>query len=187
MPDFRRYLIPGATYFFTVVTDGRVPILCKDRSRSTLRGAFEACRKELPFEMPAVVLLPDHLHAIWTLPDGDCDYSKRWGVIKKAFTDQYLAEGGPEQRVTAGRRRQRRRGVWQPRFWEHLIRDETDFERHFDYVHYNPVKHGHVARPRDWEWSSFHRWVRERVYPVDWGCSPDDRFKFEDIAGTVGE
>src|SRR5262245_46823386 len=133
MPNYRRYLVPGATYFFTVVTDGRQPILCADRARQLLSEAIKLCQKQLPFQMSAVVLLPDHLHAIWTLPQVDCDYSKRWGIIKKAFTTSYLAEGGTERRVSAGRAAQRRRGVWQPRFWEHMIRDETDYDRHFDY------------------------------------------------------
>lgn len=187
MPEYRRYLVPGATYFFAVVTDGRAPILSSDSARSFLREAFVACRRERPFEMPAIVLLPDHLHAIWVLPPGDSDYSTRWGAIKKAFTGHYLNDGGSERVVSAGRRNQRRRGVWQPRFWEHMIRDEADFERHFDYIHYNPVKHGYVTRPRDWEWSSFHRWVGAGVYHPNWGCGPDEWFEFRDITDTVGE
>jgi putative transposase len=186
MPEYRRYLIPGETYFFAIVTDGRAPILCTDSARAFLRESILECQRERPFEMPAVVLLPDHLHAIWTLPTEDCDYSTRWALIKKGFTERYLAAGGPERSVSTGRRNQRRRGVWQPRFWEHMIRDETDFERHFDYIHYNPVKHGYVSRPRDWPWSSFHRWVRAGVHPVDWGCSPDAGFDFTEIAAWVG-
>src|SRR5687767_15644841 len=103
MPDYRRYLVPGATYFFTVVTDGRAPILTSESSRSILRKSFDDCFAEYPCEMPAIVLLPDHLHAIWTLPLEDCDYSRRWGVIKKAFTEGYIAAGGTERPVSAGR------------------------------------------------------------------------------------
>jgi putative transposase len=161
------------TYFFTVVTHDRAPILCTDLARPLLHAAFDACRGVCPFDMPAVVLLPDHLHAIWTLPPGDEDFAGRWAQIKGDFTRAYLAAGGVERVVTAGQNRQRRRGVWQPRFWEHLIRDENDYERHFDYVHWNPVKHGHAATAWEWPWSSFRRWVTAGEYPRDWGCGPD--------------
>jgi putative transposase len=135
MPNYRRYLVPGATYFFTVVTESRAPILIADHARRALRSAIRSCRQELPFRIDAIVLLPEHLHAIWSLPEQDANYSKRWGVIKKTFTAAYLEAGGIEQKGTTGKSRQRRRGVWQPRFWEHMIRDETDFDRHFDYIH----------------------------------------------------
>ena len=184
---YRRVRIDGGTYFFTVVTDRRAPILCTPSSRKFLREAIQACQAEYPFEMSAVVLLPEHLHALWVLPSGDCDFSKRWAIIKRTFTESYLANGGREQRVTKGRQRQGRRGVWQPRFWEHMIRDETDYERHFDYIHYNPVKHGHVTRPQDWKWSTFHRWVGEGVYPIDWACATDDKWSFKEIVDVVGE
>ena len=184
MPNYRRDWSPGATYFFTVVTHRRSPLLCTDLARPLLHAAFEDCRRECPFDMPAVVLLPDHLHAVWTLPPGDDDFAGRWARIKGDFTRQYTSAGGGERSVSAGRHRQRRRGVWQPRFWEHLIRDEADYERHFDYVHWNPVKHGHVPRVVDWEWSSFHRWVAAGVYPPDWGCGPE---RFTGAERTTGE
>jgi putative transposase len=187
MPDYRRYLVPGATYFFTVVTDGREPILCADFARQLLSSAIAECRKRLPFQVPAIVLLPEHIHTIWTLPEGDSDYSKRWGVIKKAFTTGYLAAGGAERPVSAGRIAQRRRGVWQPRFWEHMIRDETDYERHFNYIHFNPVKHGHSTSPAEWPWSSFQKWVEVGVYDKDWGKVPDASHTFAEIADTIGE
>ncbi len=184
MPHYRRYWVPGATYFFTVVTHGRAPILCTNLARPLLHAALEDCRRECPFDMPAVVLLPDHLHAVWTLPPGDDDFAGRWGRIKRVFTQTYLAAGGDQLPITAARRRQHRRGVWQPRFWEHLIRDEDDYEKHFDYIHWNPVKHGYAATAWDWEWSSFRRWVTAGVYPPDWGCGPE---LFNGLEGTAGE
>jgi putative transposase len=187
MPNYRRYLVPGATYFFTVVTESRSRILISPMARQTLRDAIRSCRQELPFEINAIVLLPEHIHAIWTLPSGDANYSKRWGIIKKTFTTAFLESGGREQRVTAGKERQRRRGVWQPRFWEHMIRDETDFDRHFDYVHYNPVNHGHVTCVKDWPFSSFHRWARSGVYASDWGCAAAGALRFDDLDDSAME
>jgi putative transposase len=172
MPNYHRLYVPGGSFFFTVVTEGRVPFLCCETARGHLRNVLQACRQLWPFRIDAIVLLPDYLHAIWTLPQGDSDYSKRWGWIKKEFTKAWLAGGGTERTRSESRVRNRRRGVWQRRFWEHTLRDEEDFEKHFDYVHYNPVKHGLVQSPRDWPYSSFHRWVRLSVYPPDWGCSP---------------
>jgi putative transposase len=120
--------------------------------------------------MPAVVLLPDHLHAIWTLPEGDAGYSVRWKRIKEEFTKNFIQAGGEEGPRSDSRLRRQERGIWQRRFWEHTIRDEDDFEEHFNYVHYNPVKHRLVRYPRDWPYSSFHRWVKLGAYPPDWSC-----------------
>ncbi|MDD5321740.1 MAG: hypothetical protein PHD43_14225 [Methylococcales bacterium] len=106
----------------------------------------------------------DHIHAILTLPYDDCDYSKRCGIIKKHFTQTWLDMGGTEQSVTASRLRYRRRGVWQRCFWEHALRDERDYQTHFDYLHFNPVKHGVVKNVLDWPYSSFHRWPEQGVY-----------------------
>jgi putative transposase len=128
------------------------------------------CANRFPFEVPAIVLLPEHLHAIWTLPRGDDRYPLRWRWIKREFTREWLKVTGIEQKRTPARKRERRRGVWQRRYWEHTIKDESDFEAHFDYIHYNPVKHGHVTRPRDWPWSSFHRWVTAGHYHIDWAA-----------------
>ena len=130
------------------------------------------------------------IHTIWTLQPDDADYSRRWGWIKKEFTKGWLRLGGAEQAVTVEQRRERRRGIWQPRFWEHTIRDADDFERHFDYIHYNPVKHGLVRCPHEWPWSSFHRWVHAGVYPDKWACSchhPTASLDFEDIEDMTGE
>jgi putative transposase len=121
-----------------------------------------------PWEMTAVVLLPDHLHLIWRLPCGDVDYSTRVSLLKKRFTLAYLAAGGDEAAVPTGQCRHRLRGVWQRRFWEHVIRTAKDFRMHLDYIHLSPVKHGLAARPSEWPWSSFHRYVRRGWYEPGW-------------------
>ncbi len=171
MPEFRRWFVPGGTYFFTLVTANRAGLFWQERARRLLGEAMREARTRAPFTTVAIVLLPDHVHAIWTVPAGDADYPARWQAVKARFTSAWLASGGTEQKVTGGYQRQRRRGVWQPRFIEHTIRDEDDLRDHADYIHYNPVKHGYVARPRNWPWSSFHRYVRSGDYPEDWGAS----------------
>jgi len=188
MPDWRRAFLPGGSFFFTVVTDGRAQILTDSPARALLGRTIRRCQERWPFEINAIVLLPEHVHAIWTLPRGDAEYAKRWGWLKKEFTKSWLAAGGVEQQQTAGRIRDGRRGVWQPKYWEHMITDEDDFERHFDYIHYNPVKHGHVGCPHEWPWSSFDRWVKRGVYPRNWACWKDDRqIDFSDIESSVGD
>jgi putative transposase len=174
MPNYRRAFRPGGTFFFTLVTYSRAAFLCDPSARRILRGAIDECRTVMPFEIDAFVLLPDHLHAIWTLPD-DGDFSKRWGVIKKRFTQSWIAQGGWQGDVSQSRNRNHRRGVWQRRFWEHLIRDDQDFEQHLNYIHYNPVKHGHAPCPHAWEWSSLHRWISNGTYATDWCCACNDR------------
>ena len=168
MPNFRRRRIRGATYFFTVVTDGRRPILTTDLARPLLRDAIAATGTRWPFEIDAWVLLPDHLQAMWTLPHGDFDYSRRWAFLKKEFTKAYLAAGGTEATKTIGRVRDGRRGVWQPKFWEHTVRDDEDYARHFHYLHYNPVKHGLAGRVAEYPHSTFHRHVTEQRYTSSW-------------------
>jgi putative transposase len=169
MPEFRRWYVPGGTYFFTVVTQDRLPVLQGPEAVRMLGRVMRKVRRRYPFQTPAIVVLPDHLHCVWTLPQGDADFSGRWRRIKRAFSDQWVSAGGPEALRSASRVRRGEHGVWQRRFWEHQIRDEGDLERHMDYVHYNPVKHGHAARPADWPWSSFPRHVRLGQYPPDWG------------------
>ncbi len=122
-----------------------------------------------PFETMAIVLLWDHLHCLWTLPPGDDDYSGRWKKIKATFTRDWLRNGGEDQPVSRAKAARGRRGVWQARFHEHTIRDEKDLENHADYLHYNPVKHGYVNRPWDWQWLSFRRFVELGQYDRDWG------------------
>ena len=187
MPNWRRNFVPGGTFFFTVVTHGRRPIF-KDAQATRLLGhIFRACRSQLPFQTEAIVLLPEHIHTIWTLPRGDVRYSQRWGWIKKEFTKRWLSAGGEDRSISNGRRRERRHGIWQPRFWEHTIESEDDFDAHLDYVHYNPVKHGHVYCPKDWKKSSFHRWVRLGVYPADWGSGVDQPAKLKQLESMTGE
>jgi putative transposase len=169
MPDYRRAHVPGGTFFFTLVTEHRAPILMDPEARRILRHALVRCRFRWPFRVEAVVLLPDHMHTIWSLPHGDSDYSTRWAWVKKEFTKSWLGAGGAEAATSASCQRNRRRGVWQRRFWEHCIEDEGDLERHCDYIHYNPVKHGLVRAPIEWPYSSFHRFVRLGVYPPEWG------------------
>ena len=124
--------------------------------------------QERPWKTEAIVLLPDHMHVLWRLHVGDTDYSTRVAMLKRRFTYAWLRSGGRDRQVTAAQRRLRRRGVWQPRFWEHTIRDAADFKMHLDYVHLNPVKHGLVRLPREWPWSSFHRYVTMGEYEPDW-------------------
>jgi putative transposase len=162
MVRYRRNFVPGGTFFFTVtVADRRSSVLVE--RIAALRAAFRVTRSETPFAIDAIVVLPDHLHTIMTLPPDDSDFSGRWRRIKSLFTRRIAAQDETLQN---------KRGeyaVWQRRFWEHTVRDETDFARHVDYIHYNPVKHGLVSRARDWPYSSFHRYVRQELLPEDWG------------------
>jgi len=169
MSDYRRCFVAGATYFFTVVTYGRRPTLTTDPGRRFLRSAIEKVRADRPFELFATVLLPDHWHLIMQLPPGDAKYSIRVKRIKEEFTRSWLDAGLPEATVTGAQAKKGERGIWQPRFWEHTIRDEVDLERCTDYVHWNPRKHRLVLRVRDWKWSSFHRFVGAGDYGIDWG------------------
>jgi putative transposase len=121
-----------------------------------------------PFGIDAAVVLPEHLHCIWTLPAEDSDYSMRWRLIKSFFSRQCGDEVRAE--ISASRRRKKEQAVWQRRFWEHCIRDQRDWVRHVEYIHYNPVRHGLVRAPRDWQYSSFHKYVREGKYDVMWGA-----------------
>jgi putative transposase len=188
MPSYRRAFVPGGSFFFTLVTNRRARLFSELRGRNLLGSTFRKCLLKWPFTINALVLLPEHLHAIWSLPPGDDEYPKRWGWIKKEFTKEWLYVGGAEGHISDGRMRERRRGIWQPRFWELTLEDEDDFERHFDYIHYNSVKHGHVKCPRDWPWSSFHRWVKAGVYPEHWACSHRGfAMDFSDIEDSVGE
>jgi putative transposase len=173
MSDYRRAYVPGGTFFFTLVSQRRAALFSKAIARRLLGSVMRRCFLRRPTRVMAIVLLPDHLHTIWTLPEGDADFSTRWAWIKKEFTKSWLALGGREEQQRESQRRERRRGVWQRRFWEHTIRDESDLEAHFDYIHYNPVKHGLAKSPRQWPWSSFHRWAAAGVYLADWAAEQD--------------
>lgn len=173
MPNYRRFKVAGGTYFFTVVTLHRLRFLKSPEARAALREAFEKVRERHPFGIDAIVLLPDHLHCVWTMPRGDHDYSNRWSRIKAQFTKRYLALGGVEGGVSTSRVIRGERGVWQRRFYEHSVRDEVDLKRCIDYIHINPVKHKLTTRVRDWPWSSFHRYVQAGEYDAAWGCSDE--------------
>jgi putative transposase len=162
MVRYRRNVVPGGTYFFTVTLADRSSSILIDHV-GELRTAFRATRRERPFAIDAVVILPDHLHAIFTLPTGDTDFSGRWRRIKGHFSTRLIAEG-----FAGARRPNGDLALWQRRFWEHTIRDDEDFARHVDYIHFNPVKHGLATRVCDWPYSSFHRYVRQGILPNDW-------------------
>jgi putative transposase len=168
MSDYRRLWVPGGTYFFTVNLADRSRRLLVDNI-DALRMGVAAVRVAHPFETVAWCVLPDHLHVVWTLPPGDDDFATRWMLIKAQFSRR--VENG--ERLSASRRKHHERGIWQRRYWEHLIRDERDLQNHIDYIHFNPVKHGWAQRPGDWPYSSFHRFVLEGVLPADWAGSPD--------------
>jgi putative transposase len=163
MTAYRRNFVPGGSYFFTVnLADRKRRLLIEHIA--ALRSAFRVTRSRHPFSIEAIVVLPDHLHAIWTLPHGDADFATRWRLIKSTFS-HHLPK---EEEISPSRLQKGERGIWQRRYWEHTLRDETDFIRHVDYIHFNPVKHGHTTSVKDWPYSSFHRMVRMGAYPNDW-------------------
>lgn len=161
MSNYRRAFEPGGVYFFTVVTHDRRPLFNDPAAIDHLRAAFRYVTQRRPFEIDALVILPDHLHCLWFLPTSDADFSTRWQMVKTHFTRSMNRDGniGP---------------YWQPRFWEHLIRDQNDLNRHRDYIHYNPVKHGYVAQPSDWHPSTFNRFVQAGLYPTNQATVPPD-------------
>jgi putative transposase len=164
MPNYRRAIVPGGCFFFTVNLLERRQTLLVDHI-AILREAIVTTRRSHPFAIDAFVVLPDHVHAIWTLPPDDRDFSMRWRLIKSRFaTALPKQERRNDVRIARGER-----GIWQRRFWEHLIRDESDYARHVEYCYINPVKHRLVARVCDWPHSSFHRDVRAGLFPADWG------------------
>jgi len=168
--------VEGGCYFFTVVTAGRRALFAEPEARSCLGCCFREVAREHPFETIAVVLLPDHLHALWQLPDGDSAYDRRWAAIKAGFTRSWLSTGGAEACPTPGLANERRRGVWQRRYWEHTIHDVDDLEHYLDYIHFNPVKHGLARAAGDWPWSSFHKYVRMGHYEPGWGTREQEPF-----------
>ena len=168
MPNYVRSRVEGGTYFFTIVTNGRRQIFHQPLARRLLREAMREVRSTHPWETCAIILLPEHMHMLWRLPAGDADYSRRIGKIKATFTKAFLASGGRRGKITQSETEKGYAGIWQPRFWEHTIRDARDFKIHLDYIHLNPVYHGLAAFPRDWPWSSFHRYVRLGEYESDW-------------------
>ena len=174
MPNYRRLRAPGATYFFTVTLADRRSTVLTDRI-DLLRAAFRETLRTAPVRLAALVILPDHLHAVWTLPPGDADYSGRWRRIKGGFTRRL---GRPGRRSDS-KRAKGEHGVWQRRFREHGIRDAADFARHVEYCWWNPVRHGLAGRVADWPYSTFHRDVRRGVVTADRGGGEE--------VGTAGE
>ncbi len=169
---YKRQLISGASYFFTVVTHNRRPIFNNEQSIITLRKAFRTVRAKHLFEINAIVILPNHLHCIWTLPEKDRDYAKRWRLIKTWFTKNCDAALRVEQ--DASRKARNEQAVWQHRYWEHVIRDQKDLTNHIAYIHYNPVKHGYVKTVIEWRYSSFHRYVNKGWLDKNWGTGEID-------------
>jgi putative transposase len=163
--DYRGVRTNGGTYFFTVTLLERKGNDLLTRHIDLLRQAVAQVKKQYPFNIHGWVVLPDHLHCLLELPEGDSDYALRWRLIKTLFCRSIPADEFRSQ----VRLRRRERGIWQRRFWEHLIRDQRDFDHHLDYIHYNPVKHGYVCRVADWPYSTFHHWVVRGVYDEHWG------------------
>ena len=181
MPNYRRSQTEGGTYFFTVNTLQRQPFLVAADVREALREAIKEIRVSFPFAIDAWVLLPDHLHCLWTLPPGDADFATRWRIIKTRVTQGCGKRLMRDEYLTARRKHKLQGSLWQNRYWEHQIRDEGDFDRHADYIHWNPVKHGYVKVVANWQYSSFHQYVKEGVYPCDWASGE------EEIGAEFGE
>ena len=169
MSVYRRNYVAGGTYFFTVNLLDRKKALLVDYV-GALRESVAQVKRKRPFQIDAWVVLPDHMHAVWTLPEGDSDYSGRWREIKKAF-NRYIPM---DELLSPARQQQGERGIWQRRFWEHTIKSDVDYRHHIDYVHINPLKHGLVNSVKDWPYSSFHQYVKKGVYPENWcGTTPN--------------
>ena len=172
MPKYHRLKTSGACYFFTVVSYQRKPILCCDAIRNALHHGVKDTQQQMPFTIDAWVLMPDHMHCILTLPPMDDDYSKRWGLIKSQVSES-CPQFTNQDHLTNSQKKRHESTLWQRRFWEHQIRDQTDFNHHMDYIHYNPVKHGLCQQPNQWMWSTLHRYIKNGVYPPNW-CPTDD-------------
>lgn len=170
MPNYIRADAPGATFFFTVTLADRGARYLVDQV-AELRACVKTVKERHPFDIEAMVVLPEHIHALWRLPVDDGDYSTRWMLLKQSFTHRLAELGVLREDATKRRGRRGEHTLWQRRFWEHQIRDEDDFARHVDYIHFNPVKHGWVLRARDWPYSSLHRYVRQGMLAPDWGIS----------------
>ena len=168
MSDYRRMTNASGLYFFTVMTYRRQEILCNADIRAALRAAIESVREIAPFDIDAWVMLPDHLHCVWQLPEGDTNYARRWAMIKKLVSESCGAHYYHEEWVTDSKIRRNESTLWQRRYWEHCIRDDNDLNRHRDYIHYNPVKHGLVERVVDWPYSSFHHYLKQGLYDEAW-------------------
>ncbi|WP_295400180.1 transposase [uncultured Thiocystis sp.] len=165
MTDYRRFYIPDSTWFFTVNLAERRDNHLLVEQIDLLRAAFRYVKHRKPFRIEAIVIMPDHLHCIWTLPTEDADFSMRWSLLKSHFS-RTIPTG---ERISQSREKRRERGIWQRRFWAHLLTGQDDFNSHVDYIHWNPVKHKKVRQVADWPYSSFHRFVELGIYPINWG------------------
>ena len=172
MPNYIRTQYPGGIYFFTLITFQRISILIDPVFIEILQNVIREVRTKYPFQILAYCILPDHMHFIWKLPDNDSNYSRRWQMIKGLSTIRHNQHFG-----TKGKR------IWQNRFWEHLIRDEEDYQNHFHYIHINPIKHGFANKPIDWKFSSFQDYVDKGIYDIDYGLK-ESVIKFD---GNYGE
>jgi putative transposase len=167
MPNYKRAYINGGTFFFTVVTYNRIPVFKNEPEIDLLKSCLTEVIQIHPFKIEAIVILPDHIHTLWKLPDDDNDFSTRWRIVKKKFSLKYPGLITPL--ITDSMLKKQEKGIWQRRFWEHLIRDEDDFNLHCDYIHYNPVKHGLVSSPEMWKYSSYNEFVEKGFSPKNWG------------------
>lgn len=168
MSRYRRVNVSNVSYFFTVVAYRRQSILWDEPIRNALRAAIETVRAKRPFVIDAWVLLPDHFHCVWTLLEGDADFSTRWMMIKRAVSTACRENYHRTDWMTASKHKHRESTIWQRRFWEHQLRNEDDFERHVDYIHFNAEEHRHAQTAGEWPYSIFHRFVRDGIYAPDW-------------------
>jgi putative transposase len=169
MPNYRRYRVEGGTYFFTVNLLERYPNDLLVRHIELLRSVVRQVRERWPFHIDAWVVLPDHLHCLWTLPPGDHDFTNRWRLIKQGFSKALRQD----EHRSAVRIKRGERGIWQRRFWEHVIRDDRDYAAHVDYCHINPYKHGYVKHLAEWPYSTFHHFVAQGFYPANWATGTE--------------
>lgn len=169
MANYGRTKVAGGTFFFTVVTYRRQRFLCNNNVRMALRDGIQTVRLIHPFTIDAWVLLPDHLHCIWTLPSHDSNFGIRWAKIKRFVTKRCGPALHRNDWMNASKQRRKESTIWQRRYWEHMIRDERDLEKHIDYIHYNPVKHNLTPHAIDWPYSTFHRYVQDGFYSKEWG------------------
>ena len=173
MPNYRHLTSKGSTWFFTIVTYQRRTFLCDKEVRMALRNAIKKVQTKYPLKIEAWVLLPDHFHCIWTLPDQDSNFPLRIRLLKRYVTQSCSSFLHRDRLSTPSRRRRKESTIWQKRYWEHLLQSERDFKNHMDYIHYNPVKHGFVQSPIKWPYSTIHRLTKEGVYSENWACEPD--------------
>jgi putative transposase len=176
MPNYRRAWRAGGTYFFTLNLLERTNNDLLVRYIDVLREAVRKVRMNYPFIIHAWVVLPEHVHCVIEMPEGDTDFAMRLRLIKIHFSKAI-----PKNEALSRTRIERgERGIWQRRYWEHLIRDERDFSAHMDYVHINPLKHGLVKRVCDWPFSTFHALVNQEMYPANWTGGDEDYCDYVD-------